>query len=560
MWPQLRSDKRVGQQVRSVLTRTQEIEVLQQECATAQNWSGNNYLPLLWRHYKNNRPVLFRAVNVLKPGSMTEENALLKAWNVLCEKSNRRTDYLPVEDVPLDFASKRWRDLLRHPTDPKKMDRRQLEICVLSCLTEHLQSGTVFVPGSGAFADHRAALLPWRECERRLKEYCDRIGLPATADEFIEEMQRRMTEVANRVDRQFPQNTAVTINAKGVPVLNKYNARVIPESAQRLHVEVIRRMPERSILDILVNVEHLTNFTKHFGPASHSEPKIARAAERYILTVFAIGSNMGPVQAARHLQGIVTAQMLSFANRKHVTVEKLETARRELVEFYLQLDLPKAWGNGTMVGADGTQFDFYENNLLVGHHFRYRKMGAVAYRHVADNYIAVFGEFVPPGVWEGIYVIEALQQARLSVEADTVCSDTQGQSAAGFAFARMFGIRLLPRIRNWKDLTLYRPRARARYRHIHSLFSETVDWELLRKRWKDWMQLILSVQAGKISSSTLIRQLSHRSALNPLARFAEEWGNVERTMFLLEWISNQLMRQTVTAMTNKVESYHSFSK
>jgi TnpA family transposase len=560
LWPQLRSDKRVGQQVRSVLTRTQEIEVLQQECATAQNWSGNNYLPLLWRHYKNNRPVLFRAVNVLKPGSMTEENALLKAWNVLCEKSNRRTDYLPVEDVPLDFASKRWRDLLRHPTDPKKMDRRQLEICVLSCLTEHLQSGTVFVPGSGAFADHRAALLPWRECERRLKEYCDRIGLPATADEFIEEMQRRMTEVANRVDRQFPQNTAVTINAKGVPVLNKYNARVIPESAQRLHVEVIRRMPERSILDILVNVEHLTNFTKHFGPASHSEPKIARAAERYILTVFAIGSNMGPVQAARHLQGIVTAQMLSFANRKHVTVEKLETARRELVEFYLQLDLPKAWGNGTMVGADGTQFDFYENNLLVGHHFRYRKMGAVAYRHVADNYIAVFGEFVPPGVWEGIYVIEALQQARLSVEADTVCSDTQGQSAAGFAFARMFGIRLLPRIRNWKDLTLYRPRARARYRHIHSLFSETVDWELLRKRWKDWMQLILSVQAGKISSSTLIRQLSHRSALNPLARFAEEWGNVERTMFLLEWISNQLMRQTVTAMTNKVESYHSFSK
>jgi TnpA family transposase len=157
-------------------------------------------------------------------------------------------------------------------------------------------------------------------------------------------------------------------------------------------------------------------------------------------------------------------------------------------------------------------------------------------------------------------VIEALQQARLSVEADTVCSDTQGQSAAGFAFARMFGIRLLPRIRNWKDLTLYRPRARARYRHIHSLFRETVDWELLRKHWKDWMQLILSVQAGKISSSTLIRQLSHRSALNPLARFAEEWGNVERTMFLLEWISNQLMRQTVTAMTNKVESYHSFSK
>jgi TnpA family transposase len=556
----VRSDRRVGEKVRGVLTQTQEIGVLRQECATAQDWSGSNYLPLLWGHYKNNRAVLFRAVNALKLRPATEDNAVLKAWNVLCEKSTRRADFIPLKDVPLDFASKRWRDVLRHPSDSKLINRRQLEICVLSYLTDHLQSGTLFVPGSEAFANHRAELLLWRQCERRLKEFCDRTGLPATADEFVKEMQRQLTEVADRVDRQFPQNTAITISAKGVPVLNKYSARAIPESAQRLHVEVMRRMPERSVLDILVNVEHLTSFTKHFGPASHSEPKITRAAERYILTVFAIGSNMGPVQAARHLQGIVTAQMLSFANRKHVTVEKLEAARRELVEFYLQLDLPKAWGNGTMVGADGTQVDFYENNLLVGHHFRYRKMGAVAYRHVADNYIAVFGEFVPPGVWEGIYVIEALQQARLSVEPETVCSDTQGQSAAGFAFARMFGIRLWPRIRNWKDLTLYRPRARVRYRHINSLFSATVDWELLRKHWKDWMQLILSVQAGRISSSTLIRQLSHRSALNPLARFAEQLGNVERTMFLLEWISNQLMRQTVTAMTNKVESYHSFSK
>lgn len=52
-------------------------------------------------------------------------------------------------------------------------------------------------------------------------------------------------------------------------------------------------------------------------------------------------------------------------------------------------------------------------------------MGAVAYRHLADNYIAVFRHFIPPGVWEAIYVIEGLLKAGLSVEADTVHSDTQ---------------------------------------------------------------------------------------------------------------------------------------
>src|SRR5260370_42624079 len=79
-------------------------------------------------------------------------------------------------------------------------------------------------------------------------------------------------------------------------------------------------------------------------------------------------------------------------------------------------------------------------------------MGAVAYRQFADNYIAVFRHFIPPGVWEAIYAIEGLLKAGLSVQADTVHSDTQGQSAAVFAFTYLLGINLMPRIRNWKDL------------------------------------------------------------------------------------------------------------
>ena len=87
-------------------------------------------------------------------------------------------------------------------------------------------------------------------------------------------MQRQLAAVALRVDEQFPQNTAVSIGAKAGPVLHKYSARVIPESAQRLHLEMLQRMPQRSLLETLVNVQHLTNFTMHFGPASGSEPKM----------------------------------------------------------------------------------------------------------------------------------------------------------------------------------------------------------------------------------------------------------------------------------------------
>jgi TnpA family transposase len=267
-----------------------------------------------------------------------------------------------------------------------------------------------------------------------------------------------------------------------------------------------------------------------------------------------MGSNLGPVQAARHLAGMVTAHMLSFTNQRHVTVEKLDAARAELIELYLMLDLPKTWGNGQTVAADGTQFDFYDNNLTVGYHFRYRKLGAVAYRHVADNYIAVFCHFIPPGIWEAVYVIEGLMKQPLPMRATNVCGDTQAQAATVFAFTHLSGIHLLPRIRNWKDLKLSRPGGK-RYRHIDGLFGEKTDWKLIRTHWKDLMQVALSIQAGKLSSAALLRRLGSENRQSKLYLAAHALGRVVRTLFLLDWISNAPLRQAVTATTNKVECY-----
>lgn len=101
------------------------------------------------------------------------------------------------------------------------------------------------------------------------------------------------------------------------------------------------------------------------------------------------------------------------------------------------------------------------------------------------NAIAVFRHFIPPGVLEAIYVIEGLLKAGLSVQADTVYSDTHGRSEAVFAFTYLNGIQLMPRIRNWKDLRFYKAEKGVRYKHINRLFTDVIDWKLIRNHWKD---------------------------------------------------------------------------
>ena len=133
---------------------------------------------------------------------------------------------------------------------------------------------------------------------------------------------------------------------------------------------------------------------------SGSDPQIRKAAERYLLTIFAMGCNLGPTQAARHLDSDVTAHMLSFVNRRHMSLDRLETAQSELIELYLRLDLPKHGGDGKTVAADRTQYDFYDNNLLAGYHFRYRSTSMFTLRPSALNWSSCPSQYASARRWE----------------------------------------------------------------------------------------------------------------------------------------------------------------
>src|SRR6266436_1838145 len=110
-------------------------------------------------------------------------------------------------------------------------------------------------------------------------------------------------------------------------------------------------------------------------------------------------------------------------------------------------------------------------------------VGGVGYYHVSDTYIALFSSFIACGVWEAIYILDGLLENRSEIRPDTLHADTQGQSEPVFGLAYLLAIQLMPRIRHWKDLTLYEPTAgfaSEQLTHLSELFTDTVDWTLLQ--------------------------------------------------------------------------------
>ncbi len=529
---------------------------------------GNNYMPLLARHLRSHRSALFDLVEALELESTSADRSVLAALRFIRAQRHLTREFVDdrlEDEEPLDtsFCSQNWARTIRDRDRPGTFVRRHLEACVFSYLAAELRSGDVAVIGADSYANFFDQLLSPAEVEPLIAGYCAEVGLPATAVEFRAEVEARLRRTAAEVDAGYPANADLVIDEAGRPVLKRQRGKDHPRSVVALAKAVEGRMQEVSLLDVATRTAHWIGWHRHFGPLSGSDPKLADPLGRYAVVTFTYGTNMGPYQMSRHLRGAVSPHEISAPGNQHVTAAKLNLASADVIDAFMALDVARLWGDGSKVGADGTQVDTWDDNLLAETSIRYGGYGGIAYRHIADAYIALFSHFIPCGVWEAVFIFAGLlENASEVVAPEEIHADTQGQSLPAFGLALMLGVELLPRIRNWKDLIFYRAAAEDRYLHIDSLFGEdeVIDWKLIETHFVDLMRVVISIREGRISSPALLRRLGNESRRNRIYKAFRELGRAVRTIVLLRYLSEPELRESITTITNRVESFHNFSK
>src|SRR3954469_12726772 len=288
-------------------------------------------------------------------------------------------------------------------------------------------------------------------------------------------------------------------------------------------------------------------------------PGLKGPRERYVASVFCYGCKLGPSQAARAMKDLDRRQ-IAFINQRHITEDALDAAIATVIDAYADLRLPRHWGSGQSASADGTQWDLHPQSLMSEYHIRYGGYGGIGYYLVSDTYIALFSRFIACGAYEGHSILDFVAENRSALQPDTVHADTHGQSAAIFGLAHLLGIELMPRIRHWKDLHFFRPDRAVRYQHIDALFTATIDWELIEAHLPDMLRVALSVKAGRLLPSAILRRLATHSRKNRLYFAFRELGRVIRTIFLLRYLSSIELRRVIQAATNKSEHFNRYAQ
>ena len=220
-------------------------------------------------------------------------------------------------DSGLAFASGNWRLAVTDRRHPGMVIRRHFEAMVFTYLAEELRAGDIAITGAGEYADWRANLLPWEECEPLLEGFCAGAGLPVTAAGFTGRLRHAHLDAAAALGRRVRGQRRPGDRRGRRPASSGAAARAPRRAAGRLAEAVARRMPERSLLSIVARTAYWLGWHHHFGPASGSDPKISHPLGRYCMAVFTGGVNIGPYQAARHIAG-VSARELSMVRNRHI--------------------------------------------------------------------------------------------------------------------------------------------------------------------------------------------------------------------------------------------------
>lgn len=374
--------------------------------------SGNNYLPFMVKLYQNKRYVLFQLLEQLTLCSASQDKSLGQAASFIIKHRQSKQKMIPIvanDFDQLSWLSDKWFNFV---TNNKQHDeimvvnKKLFEMAVFNALADEIHCTDMFLEGANHYDDPNKQLITWEEFYASVDNYCGLIQQPSNPSEFIKSLQDQHFEAAIQTDSGFLANEYLSIE-NGEPVLKRTVTKKEDKAITAFVDEVSTRLPLSNIVDVYRDIEEWLSISKFFKPLSGYDSKIKDYGMRFVATTFSYGCNVGPVQTERCLQQYSRKQIAWVFNH-HVTDYRLSKATEKLINIYNQFELPKSWGTGDSSSVDGTYWNMYTNNLLAEYHIRYGRYGGIGYYHVSDQYIALFSNFIPCGVYEATYIFDGV--------------------------------------------------------------------------------------------------------------------------------------------------------
>lgn len=513
-----------------------------------------DYLDLLEQKFYTLRKYTPTLLKSLEFRSTKSAEPLMKAVEIIRDMNESGKRKVP-DDAPLEFISNRWQ---KHVYDDNgTINRHYYEMAVLTELRNYVRSGDVSIVGSRQhkeFDEYLVSEADWKE----LKPNQIRLAVGISAEDYLaermESLKKRLDWVSSNIDE-----------LEGVDLENgKLHVdrleRDVPDEARNFSASLYELLPRIKLTDLLMDVARWTGFHEQFVHASTNRIPNEEETKVIMATLMAMGTNVGLTKMAESTPGISYRQMANVAQWR-LYEDAMNKAQAVLVNFHHRLTLPSYWGDGTTSSSDGMRMQIGVSALHADANPHYGTgKGATIYRFVSDQFSSFYTKVINTNARDAVHVIDGFLHHETDLNIEEHYTDTAGYTDQVFGLTHLLGFRFAPRLRDLSDSKLYAFGKPADFPKLEKLLRGRINSKVIRENYEDILRLAHSIREGTVSASLIMGKLGSYARQNRLATALREMGRIEKTIFILDYISSETLRRRIQRGLNKGEAMNGLAR
>jgi TnpA family transposase len=456
--------------------------------------------------------------------------------------------------APTTFVPQELRRALKDQAG--NLNRNAWEMGLALAIKDALRSGDLYLPQSKqhvSFWDLTLSEPRWQEVKT---SSFDDLQQPHK-HEVKAVLTQQFHEASDVAKQRFAFDDFAEIQ-DGKLKLKRYDKIALPPSVTTLQKVIDARLPSIRIEQLLMEVDHLTGFSRHFTPLQGHQSRPPHFYKTLLATLISQATNLGVVSMSASVKDI-TVDMLRHVLHDFVREETLTAASAEIVNRHHALPLSAVHGTGTLSSSDAQRFGMRASSLLASYYPRYYgyyEKAIGVYTHISDQYAVYSTKVISCSPREALYVLDGLLENNTILQIREHTTDTHGFTENIFALCHLLGFYFMPRIRDLKDQQLYRVDRFVDYGVFTPLLTKTADLTIVEEQWEEMLRVALSLKQRTAPAHVIVQRLTNSFPSDRLAKAFTNLGRIIKTQYILRYLTDLELRQTVQLQLNKGEYRH----
>ena len=493
-------------------------------------------------------PLMLRQISFRAAGSSS--NDLISALDTIRALYDKKGSGTVPAGTPLSFIKEDWLPYVLGKDGA--VVKEAFVVATMVELRRQVRSGDVWVEGSYKYSSLDSLLVPADSFDKA------DLGVGAEYSSYIKARIQDMKSIFEAIDK----------GAEEFSKLKKKDNRLhperlendVPEGAPKLSIELYSMLPRVTLSEMLFEVNKWTGFVQDFTHMSSRQRPTKKDEPAIMAALSAMGLNIG-LQKMSECSDDVTYTGLSTMANWRLYEDTLKRAQATLVNYQHHLPLARNWGDGTTSSSDGMRVICGVRSLLASHNPHYGSaQGVTMYRHTSDEYSAFYVNVINTNIRDAVHVIDGVLHHESELEIEKHFTDTAGYTEQIFGLSHLLGFMFAPRIRDIADSILYLIPGTYVSQCLTDVAFRSINTKIIEENYDDVLRIAYSIKTGYVSCDMVMSRLGSYSRQNSVARALKEMGRIEKTIFLLKYMSNESLRREILVGLNKGEAMNGLAR